>query len=623
MSVFGFLLLVFLCLATAFSYSGPSRKLSSSPSSFDPHSFSRPDQVTVQHFDLDLLVDFEQKRLRGKVSLHIDNHSHADKLSIDTRDLEIEKITLGPQEKATHFLKGDTVEHLGEPLIIGIHPETRIVHIYYRTSPLAAALQWLEPEQTAGKNRPFLLSQSQAVLARSWIPCQDTPSVRMTYTARVRVPAGLMAVMSASNPRSLSNSGLYEFEMPQPIPSYLLAIAVGELSFQSLGPRTGVYAEPKLLEKAAWELAETEKMIKAAEQVYGPYRWDRYDLLVLPPSFPFGGMENPRLTFLTPTILAGDRSLVSLIAHELAHSWSGNLVTNQTWNDFWLNEGFTTYLEHRIMEKVYGRELEEMLSVLELEGLKESLQLDFETRERDTWLYLDLGGRDPDDGLTVIPYDKGHFFLRTLEDAVGRDRWDTFLKRYFQEHAFQTMDSGTFLDYLHKHLIGDDLTLEEGLQVDAWVYGPGLPLNCPNPVSKALEQVRLQIRAFGDGAPATSLDTEHWTTHHFLYFLRNLPLQLNPIRLADLDRVFRFTNTRNSEILHDWLLLSLKVRYPRIDAALEEFLVYQGRRKFLVSLYGELARSREGLEKARRIYAKARPGYHSISRRSVEELLRD
>ena len=275
------------------------------------------------------------------------------------------------------------------------------------------------------------------------------------------------------------------------------------------------------------------------------------------------------------------------------------------------------------MEEVYGRELEEMLSVLELAGLKESLRLDFESRQRDTWLYLDLGGRNPDDGLTVVPYDKGHFFLRTLENAVGRDRWDIFLKRYFEEHAFQTMDSATFLDYLHEHLIGNDRALEEGLQVDAWGYGPGLPPNCPNPVSKALEQVRLQVRNFEAGTPAASLATEHWTTHHFLYFLRHLPVQLKPLRLADLDRVFGFTNTRNSEILHDWLLLSVKTRYSRIDDALEEFLVRQGRRKFLVPLYAELARSREGLEKARRIYAQARSGYHGISRRSVEELLGD
>ncbi len=622
MSDFGFpfLILLGLFLASAASCSSESDRPVQPPPALDPHSFSRPAQVVVRHLELDLTVDFEQKRLRGKASLHIENLSGARELSVDTRDLEIERVTLDAEEGEAPFLKGETVEHLGEPLSIVIQAETRLVHIYYQTSPQAAALQWLEPEQTAGGRHPFLLSQSQAVLARSWIPCQDTPSVRMTYSARVQVPTGLMAVMSASNPTAVNEAGLYEFEMPQPVPSYLLAIAVGDLGFRSLGRRTGVYAEPELLEAAAWELADTEKMIVAAEELYGPYRWERYDLIVLPPSFPFGGMENPRLTFLTPTILAGDRSLVGLIAHELAHSWSGNLVTNRTWNDFWLNEGFTTYFEHRIMESVYGRELEEMLAELELASLRESLEREFTSTPRDTWLHLDLVGRDPDAGMTPISYDKGHFFLRAIEDAAGRDRWDRFLVRYFDEFAFQTMDSRTFVRYLGDHLISDDRRLEEELQIENWVYGPGLPSNCPNPKSRALEQVRAQVNSFNRGAAAASLNTQSWTAHHFLYFLRHLPDDLDPARLADLDRAFHFTRSRNSEILHDWLLLSLKTGYPA-DQALQDFLTRQGRRKFLLPLYRELVRTQEGAERARRIYQKARPGYHSISRRSVEEIL--
>ena len=617
---FPFLLLLGFFLAAASSCSSESDRPFSPPPALDPHSFSRPGRVVVKHLELDLTVDFEQKRIQGKASLQIENFTRARELSVDSRDLEVERVTLDAEEIETPFLKGDTVEHLGEPLSIVIQPETRLVHIYYRTSPQAAALQWLEPEQTAGGRHPFLLSQSQAVLARSWIPCQDSPSVRMTYGARIQVPAGLMVVMSAANPTRVSETGLYEFKMPQPIPSYLLAIAVGDLGFQPLGPRTGVYAEPELLEAAAWELADTEKMVAAAEELYGPYRWERYDLIVLPPSFPFGGMENPRLTFLTPTMLAGDRSLVGLIAHELAHSWSGNLVTNSTWNDFWLNEGFTTYFEHRIMESVYGRELEEMLAELELTALRESLEREFTSTPRDTWLHLDLVGRDPDAGMTTISYDKGHFFLRAIEEAVGRERWDRFLVEYFDEYAFQTMDSRTFTRYLRDHLLLDDSRLEEALQIENWIYGPGLPSNCPEPGSRALEQVRAQITAFTAGAAASSLDSQNWTAHHFLYFLRNLPVDLDPTRLADLDRTFHFTRSRNSEILHDWLLLSIKTGYAA-DPALEGFLTRQGRRKFLLPLYRELARTKEGSQRATKIYRKARPGYHSISRRSVEEIL--
>ncbi len=619
LGLLGLVLLGFV-LASAAACSSASNGPVQPPAQLDSHSFSRPGQVVVTHLALDLAVDFDERRLRGRASLHIQNLGGGRELSLDTRDLEIEQVTLGAEETETPFLKGETVEHLGEPLSIVIQPETQLVHVYYQTSPEAAALQWLAREQTAGGRHPFLLSQSQAVLARSWIPCQDSPSVRMTYTARIQVPAGLMAVMSAANPTVVNATGLYEFEMPQPIPSYLLAIAVGEFGFRSLGSRSGVYAEPELLEAAAWELADTERMIAAAEELYGPYRWERYDLIVLPPSFPFGGMENPRLTFLTPTILAGDRSLVGLIAHELAHSWSGNLVTNRTWEDFWLNEGFTTYFEHRIMEAVYGRELEEMLAELELATLKESLQRDFASTPRDTWLHLDLAGRDPDAGMTAIAYDKGHFFLRAIEAAAGRREWDRFLARYFQEYAFQSVDSRTFVRYLGEHLIAGDRTLEEGLQIENWIYGPGLPSNCPEPRSRALEQVRAQLAAFTGGGSASTLDSKNWTAHHFLYFLRNLPDDLDPERLADLDRVFHFTRSGNSEILHDWLLLCLKTGYPTQEA-LQSFLTRQGRRKFLLPLYRELARTTEGLERARRIYRQARPGYHSISRLSVEEIL--
>jgi len=318
----------------------------------DIHSFSNPDEVVVTHLDLDVKVDFERKQLSGSAGLTINNLKRTHKLYLDSRDLTIDRVTLGKDATETHFQLGETVKWLGSPLIIDIAPDTTRVNIYYKTSPTAAALQWLQPSQTADGKHPFLFTQSQAALARTWVPCQDTPGVRMTYNARITVPKGFMAVMSAENSTTRSSDGVYTFRMQQPIPSYLLALAVGDIDFRSTGKRSGVYAEPSVVDKAAWEFAETEKMIAAAEKLYGPYRWGEYDLMVLPPSFPYGGMENPRLTFTTTTLIAGDRSLVSVIAHELAHSWSGNLVTNATWEDFWLNEGFTTYFQHRIMESV-------------------------------------------------------------------------------------------------------------------------------------------------------------------------------------------------------------------------------------------------------------------------------
>ncbi len=417
----------------------------------DPHSFSRPAEIAVRHLELDLAVDFAERRLTGSATLTLERRDPAAMtLHLDTRDLEIAAVHLDGASAAAPFTLAPAVPIFGQELAIPLAPQTRTVRIDYRTRPEAAALQWLSPEQTAGGKSPFLFTQSQAILARTWVPCQDSPGVRMTYGATIRVPKELLALMSAANPAARNASGTYRFEMTHPIPSYLLALAVGDLEFRSLGARSGVYAEPSVVGKAAWEFADTEKMIAAAEKLYGPYRWERYDLLVLPPSFPFGGMENPRLTFATPTILAGDRSLVSLVAHELAHSWSGNLVTNATWNDFWLNEGFTNYFESRIMEAIYGRDYSEMQAQLSRARARGVRRARPEPEVATPGCALDLAGRDPDDAPGAIVYDKGYFFLRHLEETVGRERWDRFLHDYFAAHAFQSMTTAGFVAELRE-----------------------------------------------------------------------------------------------------------------------------------------------------------------------------
>ncbi len=584
----------------------------------DAHSFARPWEVAVRHLALDLTVDFAARRLSGRASLTLEGPGAADRLYLDTRDLEIQRVLADDGETELPFALGDEVPYLGRPLAVDLGPDTRVVHVDYATRPAAAALQWLAPEQTAGGTHPFLFTQSQAILARTWIPCQDTPAVRMTYAATLRVPPGLLALMSAENPTAVSADGVYTFRMPQAIPSYLMALAVGDLEHRALGLRSGVYAEPGVVEAAAWEFADTEAMIAAAEALYGPYRWGRYDLLVLPPSFPFGGMENPRLTFATPTILAGDRSLVALVAHELAHSWSGNLVTNATWNDFWLNEGFTTYFERRIMEALYGREYAEMLALLSLEELERTME---ELDSPDTHLHLDLAGRDPDDGMNDVAYDKGYFFLRRLEETVGRERWDAFLRGYFEAHAFRSMDTAGFLGYLHDHLLAADPAWAEAVAIDAWVYGPGLPADRPPLASAALAKVEAEVARWQDGTPAAALATEGWTTHEWLHFLRRLPAPLAAERMAALDAAFGFSASGNSEILQAWLLQAISSRYQPADPALERFLTSVGRRKFLRPLYQKLAETPDGLERARAIYQKARPGYHSVAANTVDEIL--
>ncbi len=579
-----------------------------------PHSCARPDQIAVKHLHLDLKVDFESKKLIGSATLQLDRKAGASELRLDTSRLEITKISADGAE-----LKWELGEHmapLGQSLTIELPKSGDEVLIEYSTSPGAEAVQWLSPEQTTDKKHPFLFTQSQAILARTWVPCQDTPAVRMTYSAKVSVPKNLMAVMSASNPQEKTDTGVYEFEMKQPIPSYLLALAVGDLRFQSLGPRSGVYSEPSVLKRAVYELHHTEKMISAAEELYGPYRWDRYDVIFLPSSFPFGGMENPRLTFATPTILAGDRSLVALIAHELAHSWSGNLVTNATWDDFWLNEGFTVYFEQRIMESIYGRKYSEMLARLSLDGLKEEIE---ELKARDQWLKLDLLGRNPDDGMTSIAYDKGYFFLRKCEEIIGREKWDAFLKGYFDKFAFKSMTTESFIEYVEANLEGADK-----LNYKEWIYAGGLPENCPVVVTEELATVERACQAFVDGKSpveiASGFETGEWTTHHWNHFLRELP-ELSTKQMKVLDAEFQFTQSGNSEITHDWLIHVIQSEYKPGLAKLDAFLTGQGRRKFLQPLYAKLVETEKGMVIAKEIYSRARPGYHAVSRQTIDGIV--
>lgn len=575
----------------------------------DPHSHARPDQVAVKHLDLDVTVDFAKRSLHGTATWDLKRAPGANRLVLDCRDMEIRSVTAG--RKPLRFTVGPAQDYLGSALTIELPRSVRRVSISYATKPEAAALQWLTPAQTAGGKEPFLFTQSQAILARSWIPCQDSPGVRFTYDAKVKVPNHLLALMSASNPTKLHPRGEYRFEMPQPIPSYLMALAVGDLKFQPLGKVTGIYAEPSELEAAAYEFSETEAMVRAVEKMYGPYRWGRYDMLLLPPSFPFGGMENPRLTFLTPTVVAGDRSLTTLVAHELAHSWSGNLVTNATWDDFWLNEGFTVYLERRIMEELEGKEYAEMLAELGLDDLRRTLE---QTTLADTHLKLDLAGRDPDEGLTDIAYEKGYLFLTYLEKKVGRERFDRFLRDYFDSKAFASTDTETFLKRVRAELGSD-------IEVDAWVYSPGLPADFEPTPSARFARVDETLKAWFEGAEASALQVEGWTTHEWLRFLRGLPAETSLEQMAQLDDAFSFTKSGNSEILAQWLVLAISTDYQPAYPALESFLTTVGRRKFLEPLYKELVKSEAGRARAQEIYKKARANYHSVSVGTIDGIL--
>ncbi|MFT5183381.1 MAG: leukotriene-A4 hydrolase [Flavobacteriales bacterium] len=579
----------------------------------DAHSYSKPEDAVVKHLDWDAVVDFDEKIITATADYQIENLTGTDVIILDINHLNLKEVLVDGE--LTEFHIGTEKKYLGRPLEIPIKSDSKKVTIMYETSKGAEALLWVDGDE------PFLFTQSQAILARTWIPCQDSPGVRYSYNARVKVPSDLMALMSAENPQEKNATGEYTFKMEQPIPSYLMALAVGNVEFRAIGDQSGVYAIPSLIEAAEYEFQEMDDMLLAAEELYGKYVWGRYDLLILPPAFPFGGMENPRLTFATPTIIAGDRSLVALVAHELAHSWSGNLVTNSTWDDFWLNEGFTVYFEQRIMEAVYGREHAEMLAKLtkqELIADEEDIRVT-QNMPNDTKLKLDLSGRNPDDGLTAIPYNKGYFFLRLMEETVGRDKFDAFLKAYFTEHSFQVMDTDNFLAYLNDRLLTDED--RAAIDIDAWVFGIGIPDNIPTVESDRLERVDSVLTEWVAGNMLIeNIDMNSWVYQEKYRFISEIPESITAEQMAELDAAFGILETGNNEVLFAWLEKSIRKNYEAAYPRVESFLVSVGRRKFLTPLYRAMKET-DQMDMAIDIYTKARPHYHAVAVGTMDELL--
>jgi aminopeptidase N len=613
-----------------------------SRSADDDHSYSNLDEIHTTHLDLELEVNFENKTIYG-VARHTMKNKGADTAIFDTKGLLIQKVTLGTKnnEKETDFVIINMTKNsiLGQPLLVSTENNTEQINIYYQTTEYSDALDWLDPNLTSSKTKPFLYTQGQAILTRTWIPIQDSPSNRITYSAKVTVPKDLMAVMSAKNKKEKSRDGNYFFEMKKPIPSYLIALAVGDLSYQSLGPNTGFYCEPELAKACLFEFQDLPKMMQAAEKIYGKYQWDQYDLLVLPYSFPFGGMENPMLTFVNPTIIAGDRSLISVVAHELAHSWSGNLVTNRTWNDFWLNEGFTVYFEQRIMEELYGKDVSDILAAVEFYELQDELKTIANSKyPEDSRLFLDLKNRNPDDGMTDIAYVKGAFFLKTLEEKVGRENFDLFIKSYFEKHAFKTINSKEFITYLDQNLLSiEDLKFNH-LE---WIYKKGLPKNCLQIHSIRLDKMKVLANDFAQGIPIFKpkisyekirikrrirkkkiielLKREDYIVQEWQTFIRALPKSISKEKLKIIDVHLGFKNCGNSEIMTEWFTLALENNYTEINSDIERFLKKVGRRKYLVPIYKAMNKVNPKL--AKQIFENSKNQYHAVSRNSIEELL--
>lgn len=590
----------------------------------DALSYAEPGKVAITELALDLALDFDSKTISGTATYTLDwKDEDATQLVLDTRDLAIDKVEgrdAGGAWRPLQYGLADRDELLGSKLTIEAPKRNEQVRVTYTTSPDASGLQWLTPAMTEGGELPFMFSQSQQIHARSWVPLQDTPRLRFTYTADVTSPENLMVLMSADNDPEAERDGDYSFTMPQPIPSYLLAIAAGDLVFEPISERSGVWAEPAMVEKAAAEFADTERMIEITEELYGPYRWGRYDMLVLPPSFPYGGMENPRLSFITPTVIVGDMSLVSLIAHELAHSWSGNMVTFATPKDQWLNEGVTSYVENRIIEELYGEERADMESVIAYDALRESID-DMPPQSQALAIRPDVqvAAGDP---LTDVAYDKGPWFLQFLEQRFGRENFDAFLRSYFDEFAFQSISTEQFADYARANLLEKYPGKVTQKEFEQWLYEPGIPATAPRVLSPRLGLVDSARLAWLGSAelPPPALTSE-WTTQEWVHFLEALPDTLRIEQLEQLDAAYEFTGTANGEIAQRWYPLAVRSGYTQANEAIAAFLQRVGRRKLIMPTYEALVQTEPGLAFASEVFAKARPGYHPITTGSVQETI--
>ncbi|HET8819633.1 MAG TPA: M1 family metallopeptidase [Xanthomonadaceae bacterium] len=590
----------------------------------DQHSYAEPEKVRIKDIALELDVDFEAKQLSGTATYELEwRDPSATALVLDTRDLTIESVEAQAGEGEWVPLEFELAEPddlLGSKLTIQMPDRSERIRIAYHTAPTASGLQWLTPAMTQGGETPFMFSQSQQIHARSWVPLQDTPRVRFTYSAHVTSPEDVMVLMSANNDPQAERDGDYTFEMPQPIPSYLMAIAAGDLVFEPISERAGVWAEPGMVEKAAEEFADTEKMMQVAEELYGPYRWGRYDILVLPPSFPYGGMENPRLTFATPTVIVGDKSLVALIAHELAHSWSGNLVTFATANDAWLNEGFTSYVENRIVEELYGKERADMENVIARNELREEYTDDNTALQRLAVRPGDLD--DPDSNLTGTVYTKGAWMLQWLEQQYGREVFDAFLRGYFDHFAFQPITTEMFLAYAKEHLLARHPGKVTEEQLEAWIYEPGIPDTAPQTSSARFDAVDAARTAWlEDGTLPDAAMTDAWTTQEWVHFIEGMPETLDTAQLAALDEAYAFTGTSNGEIAQRWYPLAVRSGYDAANDEIAGFLQTIGRRKLIMPTYEALVQTPEGLALAKQVFEQARPGYHPITTGSVESTI--
>ncbi|KAJ8411320.1 hypothetical protein AAFF_G00173260 [Aldrovandia affinis] len=594
----------------------------------DPSSFSSPSKCTTKHLNLTYRVDFDSHVIKGKVSLTLevleDNFSG---LTLDTKDLQIATVTANGQEAS--FTMGVQHRFKGTPLEITLPFELSrgqhvIVEVTYDTAPSASALQWLRPEQTAGKKQPYLFSQCQATHCRTMVPCQDTPSVKHTYYAQVSVPRELVALMSAmrdgqeADPRDNSRT-IYRFRQPVPMPSYLIALVVGALENREIGPRTRVWSEKETVDLAAFEFSETESMLKTAEQLAGPYVWGQYDILVLPPSFPYGGMENPCLTYATPTLLAGDRSLSNVIAHEISHSWTGNLVTNQTWEHFWLNEGHTVYLERMIGRSMENEQFRQFKAIGGWKELQESVNT-FGAKNPLTNLVPNLDEVDTDEAFSSVPYEKGFALLYHLEELLGGPEvFMGFIKSYIQMFTYSSITTEEWKSYLFTYF-KDKVDILNKVDWNGWMHTPGMPPVKPQYDTTLADACIALCQRWAkakdsDLTQFSAGDLKALSSHQIIEFLALL-LQEEPIPLSHVKRmqeVYNMNAIKNSEIRFRWLRVCVRARWEEAVPLAFKMATEQGRMKFTRPLFRELYNFDKFQQEAVSTFIKHRGAMHPVT----------
>ncbi|KAL8951086.1 MAG: hypothetical protein Q9222_002926 [Ikaeria aurantiellina] len=587
----------------------------------DPNTLSNYNDFRTTNTVANFEIDFERKRLKGNVILQLDsiNDIETKDIILDTSHLHIDDVSL-KGETLSEWQLLPRSEPYGSPLKISIDKAVEKgksieLDIKVQTTEKCTALQWLTPAQTSNKKHPYMFSQCQAIHARSLFPCQDTPDVKSTFEFNIRsplpviasgLPTGVVSDSQTSDDKDAAapKTPLYTFTQSLPIPSYLFALASGDIATALIGPRSTVATGPDELQASQWELSSsTETFIRTAESLIYPYAWTTYNVLILPPSFPYGGMENPVYTFATPTIISGDRQNVDVIAHELSHSWSGNLVSNASWEHFWLNEGWTTYLERRIQMGVHGggEAYRDFSSIIGWKALEDSVE-QFGTKDEEyTKLVIDLQGKDPDDAFSSVPYEKGFHFLYYLEKLVGMSKWDKFIPHYFTKYRGKSLDSyefkSTLLEYFEKdNQVSKKLT--EEVDWDAWFYKPGLP---PKPefdtsmvdVCYALAE---KWKSFHDSPEGTTMDSfepsskdiEGWAANQIVVFLeriQSLDTPLSKSAVHTMGETYGFIKSMNVEIVSRYLAVGLVAKSEEVMEPTAVLLGRVGRMKFVRPLY--------------------------------------